>query len=57
MKKQVVQINNWAKNVYVKIFVTNSKGKFMGRIIEELNSKNIKLNITPYISPNKPKRF
>ena len=43
---QAKKINNWAKNVYVKIPVTNSKGKFMGRAIRELNSKNIKLNIT-----------
>ncbi len=46
MKKQAFEINNWAKNVYVKIPVINSKGKFMGKIINELNNKNIKLNIT-----------
>jgi len=34
------------KNIYVKVPVNNSKGKFMGRIIKELNSLNIKLNIT-----------
>ena len=37
MKKQAIQINTWAKNVYVKVPVSNSKGKFMGRIIKELN--------------------
>ena len=46
MKKQALQINTWAKNVYVKVPVSNSKGKFMGKIIKELNSQNIKLNIT-----------
>ena len=46
MKKQALQINTWAKNVYVKVPVTNSKGKFMGKIIKELNNKKIKLNIT-----------
>tara|TARA_S200000501_G_scaffold337913_1_gene344371 strand:+ start:1385 stop:2083 length:699 start_codon:yes stop_codon:yes gene_type:complete len=46
MKKQAIQINTWAKNIYVKIPVTNSKGKFMGKIIKELNNQNIKLNIT-----------
>ena len=46
MKKQAIQINTWAKNVYVKIPVANSKGEFMGRIIKELNNQNIKLNIT-----------
>jgi len=46
MKIQAMQINTWGKNVYVKIPVINSKGKFMERIIKELNSINIKLNIT-----------
>ena len=46
MKKQALQINTWGKNVYVKIPVVNSKGVFMGKIIKELNNKNIKLNIT-----------
>lgn len=46
MKKQALKINTWGKNVYVKIPITNSKGVFMGKIIKELNRKNIKLNIT-----------
>ena len=46
MKKQALKINTWAKNVYVKVPIVNSKGKFMGRIIKELNNQNIKLNIT-----------
>ena len=46
MKKQALQINTWAKNVYVKVPVINSKGKFMGKIIKELNSQDIKINIT-----------
>ena len=46
MKEQALQINNWGKNVYVKIPVTNSRGIFMGKIIKYLNSRNIKLNIT-----------
>jgi len=46
MMKQAKQINNWAKNVYVKVPIVNSKGKFMGKIIQQLNNQNIKLNIT-----------
>ena len=46
MKSQAIKINTWGKNVYVKIPVSNSKGKFMGKIIKELNYLNIKLNIT-----------
>ena len=50
MRKQAIQINTWGKNVYVKVPVTNSKGFFMGKIIKELNSQNIKLNITAVYS-------
>jgi len=46
MEKQALEINTWGKNVYVKVPVTNSKGFFTGKIIKELNKKNIKLNIT-----------
>ena len=46
MKTQAIEINTWAKNIYVKVPVINSKGKFMSRIIKELNNENIKLNIT-----------
>ena len=46
MKNQALKINQWGKNVYVKIPVTNSKGIFTGKIIKELNNMNIKLNIT-----------
>ena len=57
MKKQALQINTWAKNVYVKIPVLNSKGKFMGKIIKELNNNNIKLNITAVYSANQTKKI
>ena len=43
---QGIKINKWGKNVYVKVPVTNSKGKFMGKVIKKLNKKKIKLNIT-----------
>ena len=50
MKKQALQINTWGKNVYVKVPVFNSKGLFMNKIIKELNSQNIKINITAVYS-------
>tara|TARA_A100001011_G_scaffold182500_1_gene191338 strand:+ start:607 stop:1305 length:699 start_codon:yes stop_codon:yes gene_type:complete len=46
MLKQAYKINKWGKNVYVKIPVVNSKGRFMGKVIKELSNKGIKLNIT-----------
>ena len=57
MKKQAIQINTWAKNVYVKVPVSNSKGKFMGRIIKKLNSQNIKLNITAIYSAKQTEKI
>ncbi len=50
MEKQASKITKWGKNVYVKIPVINSKGYFMGKIIKQLNSKNIKINITAVYS-------
>ena len=44
--KQALKIKSWGKNVYVKIPVENSKGKFMGKVINELSKNNIKMNIT-----------
>ena len=46
MIEQGLKINNWGKNVYVKVPVINSKKLFMGKVIKELNNRNIKLNIT-----------
>jgi transaldolase len=46
MIEQGRKINSWGKNVYVKVPVVNSKNKFSGNVIKELNSNNIKLNIT-----------
>ena len=46
MLTQAYEINSWGKNVYVKIPVINSKGKFTGSVIKELSDKGIRLNIT-----------
>jgi len=46
MIKQGKIINTWGRNIYVKVPVVNSKNRFTGRVIKELNSQNIKLNIT-----------
>ncbi len=57
MIKQATEINSWAKNVYVKVPVANSKGKFMGKVIKELNSKKIKLNITAVYSSKQTEKI
>ena len=46
MIEQGIKINNWGKNIYVKVPVVNSKKRFTGKVIRELNNRNIKLNIT-----------
>ena len=43
---QALKIKSWGKNVYVKIPVENSKGIFMGKVINELSREKIKMNIT-----------
>ena len=57
MKEQAMKINTWGKNVYVKIPVSNSRGKFMGKIIKELNNQNIKLNITAIYSSKQTEKI
>ena len=46
MIEQGIKIDTWGKNVYVKVPVVNSKNEFTRKVIKELNSKKIKLNIT-----------
>ena len=52
---QGIKINKWGKNVYVKVPVTNSKGKFMGKVIKKLNKKKnkIKYNRCLHLKTNK----
>ena len=47
---QANKINSWSKNIYVKIPVINSRGKFTGKAIKKLSSNGIKLNITAVYS-------
>ena len=57
MIDQGVKINTWGKNVYVKVPVVNSKNQFTGKVIKELNKKNIKLNITAVYTANQTKKI
>ena len=57
MLSQAYEINSWGKNVYVKVPVTNSKGKFMGKVIKVLNSKKIKINITAVYTAEQTKKI
>ena len=57
MLEQAYEINSWGKNVYVKIPVVNSKGIFMGSVINELSNKGIKLNITAVFTFEQTKKI
>ena len=50
MIQQGLKISQWNKNLYVKVPVVNSKGIFTGKVINFLNRRNIKLNITAVYS-------
>ncbi len=57
MKQQGIKINSWGKSVYVKIPVVNSRGEFTGKVIRDLNNRNIKLNITAVYTANQTKKI
>ena len=46
MEKQANIIAKWGKNIYVKIPITNTKGKSCLPLVNKLIKKNIKINIT-----------
>ena len=57
MIQQGKKINTWGKNVYVKVPVVNSKNRFTGNVIKELNNKKIKLNITAVYTSKQTERI
>ena len=57
MLAQGKKISTWGKNVFVKVPVINSKGKFMGKVIRELNKNDIKLNITAVYTIDQVKKI
>ena len=57
MIEQGFKINSWGKNVYVKIPIVNSKGRFSDKAIKILNKKNIKLNITAVYTVTQTKKI
>ncbi len=57
MINQGLKINEWGKNIYVKVPVVNSKNKFSGKVIKELNKRNIKLNVTAVYTAKQTKKI
>ena len=50
MKRQALKIAGWAKNVYVKIPITNSHGVSAVPLIHELSAQGVQLNITALLT-------
>lgn len=50
IKRQALAITAWAENVYVKIPITDSYGKFTFKLIEDLAQQGVKQNITALTS-------
>src|SRR5580698_5413708 len=50
MKRQGLKINSWAKNVYVKIPITNTRGESSLPLVKELASEGVKLNVTALLT-------
>ena len=50
MKRQAMKINSWAKNVYVKIPITNTRDESSLPLIRELANEGVKLNITAMLT-------
>jgi len=50
MRRQAMKINGWAKNVYVKIPITNTRDESSLPLIKELAKEGIKLNITAILT-------
>lgn len=50
MEQQALEIASWARNVYVKIPVSNTKGDFCGPLIATLSHAGVKLNVTAVFS-------
>lgn len=50
MKRQALKIAGWAKNVYVKIPITNSRGESSMPLIRELSHQGVQLNITAMLT-------
>jgi transaldolase len=50
MKRQALKIRDWQENVYVKIPITNSRGKSSIPLIRELAEAHVQLNVTAILT-------
>ena len=57
MINQGKKINSWGQNIFVKVPYINSKNKFMGNVIKELNKSKIKINVTAVYKAGQTKKI
>jgi transaldolase len=50
MRRQALKINGWAKNVYVKIPITNTRGESSLSLVSDLAREGVKLNVTAILT-------
>jgi transaldolase len=50
MRRQALKIKDWAKNVYVKIPITNTRAESSLPLIRELANEGVKLNVTAILT-------
>src|ERR1041385_8483594 len=50
MRRQAMKISSWAKNVYVKIPITNTRAESALPLIRDLAAEGVKLNITAILT-------
>jgi transaldolase len=50
MRRQALKINGWAKNVYVKIPITNTRGESSLPLVRDLAREGVKLNVTAILT-------
>jgi transaldolase len=50
MRRQALKINGWAKNVYVKIPITNTRDESSLPLVRELALEGVKLNVTAILT-------
>ncbi len=50
MLRQALKINGWAKNVYVKIPITNTRGESSLPLVRDLTQEGVKINVTAILT-------
>jgi transaldolase len=50
MRRQALKIKDWAKNVYVKIPITNTRDESSLPLVRELANEGVKLNVTAILT-------